>query len=227
MGFIQRAKRALSVFSVLFTAFSLVAMFTPLANILARPLIVEPVLRKADMLVVLGGGAYKNGVLARGSNERLVHGLLLYKKGFAGAIVFSGGSVTNTAKKVFYTITATGHTAVMDVIEADIMRDAAAGLGIPKEAIHVDAVSTNTYTNLVEAGDYMKGKGFKSCLLITSPTHMYRAFGISRKLGLDCYPAPVKDYTQLRTGAIDRVVLLKEVIWEYCALALYKAYGYI
>ena len=50
----------------------IVIMFTPLANYMARPLIVDMELRSVDLVAVLGGGAYRNGILSGASNERLI-----------------------------------------------------------------------------------------------------------------------------------------------------------
>lgn len=56
---------------------------------------------------------------------------------------------------------------------------------------------------------------------------MKRAMGVADRLNLWCAPAPVADYTPYRTAAIERVHLMKDVLWEYLGLVLYRIYGYI
>ncbi|MBI5599243.1 MAG: YdcF family protein [Deltaproteobacteria bacterium] len=220
-------RKTLCFFFFAFTASVLFLMSTPFANFAARGLVVEPEVKKADIIVILGGGAYKNGVLSGASNERLIHGLLLYRQGLAPEIFLSGGSISAVSKKLFHTLSKSEDAAAIDAPEASVMRDISIGLAVPPEHIRVDERSTNTYTNLRAAGSFMRERGFKKCLLVTSPTHMSRAIAVAEKLGVDCSPAPVEDYTRFRTGAFDRLSLAGEVFWEYAALALYKAYGYI
>ncbi len=216
-------------FCFTFTFAVLFLIYTPLANLMARPLIVEEELRKADIIVVLGGGAYRNNVLNRASNERLLHGLILYRGGYAPRIIFSGGGVQGLSRKLIHTFFGVKppEDLAPEVVEADIMNNLAGGLGVPKEDRAADEASMNTYENLRNVREYMAKNGLKSCLLVTSATHMQRAALIARKLGLRCYPAPVSDYTRYLEEAVERLSLFREVMWEYCGLAIYKLYGYI
>lgn len=202
-------------------------IYTPVANIMARPLILPERLVKSDVIIVLGGGAYENGVLGAPSNERLLRGLLLYKRGNAPAIIFSGGAITSASIKIMHTLTASDDRSSIDAPEAAVMYDTAVALGIPPETMAVDARSTNTYENLKDVKNLMAKNGQKTCLLVTSSTHIIRSMLIAEKLGMDCAPAPVKDTTQLRRSITDRLSLFHSVLWEYTGLALYKVYGYI
>ncbi|MDO8426205.1 MAG: YdcF family protein [Deltaproteobacteria bacterium] len=219
--------KILKGFCVGFTVTALFIMYTPVANLLAKRLTIEPEPRKADLIAVLGGGAYINGVLGGASNERLVHGLLLYKQGFANRIIFSGGTIASRSKKLMHTLFRSNDSSGVDISEADIMDDIARKLGVPENQSVSDPLSTNTYENLTDIREYMQRNGLKTCILVTSPTHIYRAYSVAKKLGMDCSPAPVKDYTSLRTSGLERLSLLREALREYAALALYRAYGYI
>lgn len=214
-------------FSIAFTFLALAVMFTPLSNLMATGLTMPEDLKRSDVAVVLGGGAYGNGVLGKASDERLVRGLLLYKDNYSARLFFSGGTVLTPVNKILHTVFGTPAAGDSGVAEADIMEEIALKLGVPGKDVAVDDGSTNTYENLKETKKYMGGKGLKSCLIVTSPTHMKRAALVARKLGMDFHPAPVPDYTILRTSAADRIVLFREVIWEYAGLALYSYYGYI
>ena len=181
------------------------------------------------MIAILGGGAYRNGILSGASNERLLHGLRLYKSGLAGKVIFAGGSVLKPSQKISETVEGGEkrgpHTP--DVVEALIMRDVSLSLGMDKSDLSIDADSLNTYENLRSIKEHMSERNMTSCLLVTSPTHMYRAIKVSRRLDMECAPAPVGDYTAYIGSPIGRLSLMRAVIWEYAAIVLYKSFGYI
>jgi len=224
----KRLNTSIRWFSSAFTAVFLIIMFTPVANYAAKTLIVRhPEPGAADIIAVLGGGAYKNGVLGSASSERLIKGLILFKSGNAPRIIFSGGTIIEPSRKFMHTVFKRDRSVAIGIQESEIMRDTALIFGVPDEAAEADPASTNTYENLVNISAYMNDKGLKKCILVTSPTHMLRALLVSKALKLDCDAAPVDDYTAQRSGALDRLSLFREVLWEYAALALYKVYGYI
>jgi len=223
----KKVKNIIIWLSIGFTAAMLSVMFTPLANMMAKPLVIdETPLQKTDVIAVLGGGAYPNGVLGGASNERLLRGLILYRQGYGKTVIFTGGSVNSMRDKLGHTVL--GSRAEMTVIgESVLMRQAALGLGMSEADTVFDDRSLNTYENLVFVRAYMEEKGLESVTIVTSPTHMRRAELIAKKLGLKFQSAPVADYTEYRRGAIDRLSLFREVLWEYLALVLYSIYGYI
>ncbi|MFZ3072341.1 MAG: YdcF family protein [Thermodesulfobacteriota bacterium] len=227
INWVDGLKALLFGFCAVFTVTVFVFMFTPLANVLAMPLITEPVIKKSDVIVVMGGGAYPNGVLGGTSGVRFLTGLGLYKEGFAPRLFFAGGTISGTSKKIIKTISKSEESGAIDVIESAIMLDTAKKLGIPDASIYADLLSTNTYANLLAVKEFMKKNNLKTCLIVTSPTHMYRSWRVAEKLGLGCSPAPVPDYTKDILISTMRLHLLREVLWEYAALALYRAYGYI
>ncbi|MBI5970081.1 MAG: YdcF family protein [Deltaproteobacteria bacterium] len=214
-------------FCFAFTVAFLVIMYSPAANMLAAPLIMPQSLIKTDLIIVLGGGAYANGTLGGASNERLIHGLLLYKDGWAPRIMFSGGTIIDPARKILRSVSGEEGITAVSVVEASIMKDISARLGIPQRLVAADARSASTYENLRNAKAYMDEKKLKTCLVVTGPTHMLRASLTAKKLGMGFYPAPVANYTGHRTSAFERVGLLGEVMWEYAGLVLYKIKGYI
>jgi len=213
-------------FAFTFTLGMLLVMYTPLSNWLARPLVVEEGLRKADLIVVLGGGSYRNS-LTGASSERLLRGLILYREGYAPRIIFSGGAPEGLSRKLLHTVLGIKPRAKTQSSEADLMGNAASSLGVPDKDRAIDEAALDTYENLVNVRKYMSESGLKTCLIVTSPTHMRRAELIARKLGLECYPAPISDYTGEMKGPFERLALFKETVWEYGGLAIYRLYGYI
>ncbi len=223
---VKRLKKSARILFVLSAVVLLAVMFTPLPNMLARPLVVSgPAPSGAGLIAVLGGGAYPNGALGSSSNERLIKGVLHYKRGHAGKIVFTGGMVEGAFGKLGNTVF--GARPAEPLPEASVMGGIAREFGIPPEDLAVDQGSLNTYENLRFVKAYMEEKGLKTVMIVTSPTHMKRASLVAEKLGLAYIPAPVEDNTPYRTSAIDRLALTREVMWEYLGIALYRMYGYV
>lgn len=223
----KKGGKALVWLSVAFTVFAFVVMFTPLVNWMARPLVVEEDITKADLIVVLGGGAYRTGRLSDASLERLVRGLELYRGGYAPEVLLSGGTVPNSAVKVYRTVSGVNLGGGGVVAESEIMRNYALALGFPPEDLAVDAASTNTYGNIIATIGYMEERGYETVLVVTSATHMKRAMMIADRLGVEAMAAPVKDWPRYRKSPLQRLILLREVLWEYGAFVLYRAYDYI
>lgn len=226
MRLIKSVGKFIKCFAVVFTVSALVIMFTPLANIMAGRLTVPEDLKRSDIIVVLGGGAYNNGSLGRASNERLLRGLLLYRDGYAPRMLFSGKTILKPSRKIFNTLFGGNAALDTDVAESFVMENIALKLGLPEDDLFADPLSTNTYENLREAKKRMDAMGIKTCLLVTSPTHMLRASLVAKKLGISFRPAPVADYTPYRSSALERLNLFREAVWEYLGLVVYKVYGY-
>lgn len=225
---LKSVKKAAKWSSLAFTAVSLIIMFTPVANWLASPLIVEagpP--RTTDVIAVLGGGAYPNGVLTGSSNERLIRAIILYREGRAPRMVFTGGKVVDVATKLNYTVLGAKREDKSRFVEAGLMRDIAVGMGVLPTVCVVEDESLSTFENLRNLKALMEKERWKSVTLVSSPVHMRRSVMAASKLGMDFTPAPAMDATVHKTGAIARVHLMREVLWEYAALGLYWFRGQV
>jgi uncharacterized SAM-binding protein YcdF (DUF218 family) len=62
--------------------------------------------------------------------------------------------------------------------------------GVPSAAILIEDRSTTTYENAHYSAAILRHKGIQHVLLVTSASHMPRAFASFRKQGLDVLPAP-------------------------------------
>lgn len=225
---LKAVKKALKWASFAFTFVSLIVMFTPVANWLAAPLLVEegpP--GKTDVIAVLGGGAYSNGVLGAASNERLIRSVRLYREGRAPRIVFTGGKVVGVASKLSHTVLGAKGEVEARFVEAGLMRDIAVGMGVPTDACIVEDESLSTFENLRNLKALMERHGWKKAALVSSPVHMRRSVMTAKKLGVDFIAAPAMDATMQKTGPLARVHLMREVLWEYAALGLYWVRGQV
>lgn len=227
-GVLKTVKKAVSRACFAFTGLALVVMFTPLANWLATPLLVEEGPQEAtDIIAVLGGGAYANGVLGSASNERLIKAVLLYNEGRAPKLVFTGGKVVGVASKLNHTLLGAKNVEKARFAEAALMRDIAVGMGVPQTDCVVEDESLSTYENLKNLKALMERQGWSSAAIVSSPVHMRRAAMAAGRLGMDFTPVPAMDATFCKTGPLARVHLMREVLWEYAAFGLYWLRGQV
>ncbi|MEI7788313.1 MAG: YdcF family protein [Chlorobiaceae bacterium] len=105
--------------------------------------------KKSDVIVVLGGD---NGLRVRKGAE-------LYKAGYASHVILTG------IDERFYRANHPNWR------ERRMM-----GLGIPKNAIQVDAKSTTTWEEAENTSDTMEEKGWNSALVVSDPPHMLRLY---------------------------------------------------
>ncbi len=224
---VKKIKKPFLYFCVVFTGFIFLIAFTPIANLMAGGLIVSPLVKKSDVIAVLGGGVYKNGVLTSATSERVLRGFLLYKKGYSDKLFFTGATIKELDKKVISSAGGTTDNKDIYALEGQTMFDTVYAMGIPPESIAYDDRATHTYANMVELKKYMEINKFSTCMIVTSPTHMYRSILAARKAGLSCSAAPVEDYTGEITSSVGRISLFYTVLWEYAGLVFYKLYGYI
>lgn len=228
MPFRKALKKTARWFCYCFTVASLAVMLTPLPNWLASHLVVDegqPV--RTDLIAVLGGGAYANGVLGGASNERLIKGVVLYREGRAPKLIFTGGSVLGVGAKLGHTVLGVDSASSSRFAEAVLMREAAVRMGLPERDCLVEANSLSTFENLVNLKAYMDRQGLKRVTLVSSPLHMKRVELAAGRLGMDCYLSPAPDATMHKTTPIARVHLMRDVLWEYAALGLYWVRGQV
>ena len=139
--------------------------------------------RAADAIVVLGAAAYDT----RPSpvfTERIRHGVDLYERGYAGALVFTGGY---------------GDGARFS--ESQVARTFALRAGVPEDAILIETLSRTTYQNLARTRDLLSDHGLQRVIVVSDPLHMARALRLSRQLGIDAVgsPTPSTRFRSFRT----------------------------
>ncbi len=122
----------------------------------------------ADAIIVLGAAAYD----AKPSpvfEERIRHGLDLYRQGYAPKLIFTGGFGGAGAR----------------FSESQVARRYALKQAIPAQDILIETRSRTTRQNLVEAKRLMDAHGMHRAILVSDPLHMARALRLSRELGID------------------------------------------
>jgi uncharacterized SAM-binding protein YcdF (DUF218 family) len=147
----------------------------------------------SDAIIVLGAAAYD----AKPSpvfEERIRHGIDLYKRGLAPTLIFTGGYGGTGAR----------------FSESQVARRYALRQGVPDKAILIESLSRNTHDNLRQARTLMQQHKLDSVIIVSDPLHMARALRISRDLGIRSVGSPTPT-SRFRSFATRWRFLLQEV----------------
>jgi uncharacterized SAM-binding protein YcdF (DUF218 family) len=159
------------------------ALIQPLESMYA-PLVVTKDI-DAQAIVVLSGGAREASVPGlepepgESSLERLVHGVVLYRK-LRIPLLFVGGS---------------GDPGRPALQEAEAMARTAISIGIPAKDIQVESSARNTFESAKAVKRLLKNS---RVILVTSAYHMKRSVAFFKKQGFDVVPAPTGYRTERR-----------------------------
>jgi uncharacterized SAM-binding protein YcdF (DUF218 family) len=194
----------------LFFLIVLIVAFTPVTSYLLKPLLMKEEIRKADAIVVLGGGLDRGRYLTLESSHRLIRGVQLYHEGQAPKIIFSGG----VSPKV-------------GVAEGAVLAQEAKRMHIPAEDIIIENKSRRTYEQAVEIKKITDPRRWKSLLLVTSCAHMKRAVHAFEQVGFKVYPAPADPLEKNAQGPLERIALFGKIIHEYGGMIYYRIKGWI
>jgi uncharacterized SAM-binding protein YcdF (DUF218 family) len=147
---------------------------------------------KSDVIIVLGCRA--NGETPSLSLEyRLRKALELYRDGYGGYIIVSGGQGSNESFPESY-----------------VMRKWLQSRNVPKDAVIEESLSTNTFENLKNSRRIMEDKNWRTAVIVSNDFHIFRSLFLADRLGLKASGAPAPDvaYTRLyyRTREVASVV---------------------
>lgn len=146
----------------------------------------------ADAIIVLGAAAYD----ARPSpvfEERIRHGLNLYRQGYAPVLLFTGGYGTGAR-----------------FAESQVARRYAMRHGIPESAILIETSSRTTLQNLLQARELMREHRLQRAIVVSDPLHMARALRLCRQLEIEATGSPTPS-TRFRSFQTQWRFLLQEV----------------
>ena len=139
--------------------------------------------------VVLGGYCSwdrdRQSIVFHEAADRLFKAMHLYKTGKVGKMLLSGGTVFKNRNRR---------------AESEVAKEYLLEMGIPDDDIWVENKSRSTYQNAVETAKILKSKKIKNITLITSASHMSRAFRSFKKQGLTIFPYSA-DYRTVKPGS--------------------------
>lgn len=199
---------------------------TPVIGWARQGLVIYAPLVKADAIVVLGGGVRFDGELTDLTLRRLVYALRLFRKGYAPVVILTGGNQEIPA-----------------VPESVHMERIARELGFSSQNFIVETDAKRTSEQARAVAQIVRARQMRSVILVTSPTHSYRALRAFEKVGVNVIPGttdPLRQHRQPSRGhwldgwfaitpweILDRLSTTDAVLYEYLALALYWWNGWI
>jgi uncharacterized SAM-binding protein YcdF (DUF218 family) len=197
--------RALGIAGI---ALFVLTAFTPLPNILDRRTGISGQVEPAEAIVVLGAGLQARGVMSESSLRRALHGIILYRTGFAPLLVFSGPA----GKGGF--------------VEAEVRADMARLLGIAPTALLTEPSAQTTREEALRIAALLQPMGVHIILLVTGQEHMARSQRLFANAGFTVHPAPVDDLGRANTPG-PRLRLMQRVLQEFLARLYYWLAGYL
>lgn len=158
----------------------------------------------ADVIIVLGAAAYD----ARPSpvfEERIRHGLSLYRAGYASKLLFTGGFGSGAR-----------------FAESQVAQRYAQRHDVPAGDILIETVSRTTRQNLLQARGLMQANGMRRAIVVSDPLHMARALRLCDELGIDALASSTPS-TRFRSFHASWKFLLQEVYFFHRDLVMRSA----
>lgn len=204
-----RLARLLGVAALALLLGWVVVVATPLTSAMARGLVREDPVRDTDAIFVLASRLQADGDPTTGAMSRLLGGLELLAEGRAPRLV-----VSEIPDNPSY---------------AALARRWASSFGLEGEILAVGPVQS-TRDEAVAVADLFEERGWRSVLLVTSPTHSRRASAAFERLGLEVVSRPSVE-TRYDVETLDRwderATAFGALLHERLGLAVYRWRGWI
>jgi uncharacterized SAM-binding protein YcdF (DUF218 family) len=162
---------------------------------------------KGDVLIVLGADSVKD-VIGAASYWRSVYAVRVWRDGGFREIIVSGGPGGG------------------DVTTSEQMRAFMVSQGVPAAAIHIETESRSTRENALYSKvltDTTPGRK----ILLTSDFHMFRAYRVFRKAGIELEPRPIPDAGKQIGSWQNRWPVFVNLCAETVKIGYYFARGWI
>ena len=128
--------------------------------------------QQVDAIIVLGAAVWPSERPSPTLNARIQHAIALYRAGYAPRLILSGGLGRYPPS------------------EAEAMRREMVKAGIPNDALFLEDQSHSTEENLGFSKKIMDAHGWRTAIIASDPSHLYRAEIIARDLGIEAYGSP-------------------------------------
>jgi uncharacterized SAM-binding protein YcdF (DUF218 family) len=201
--------RLIQILGIVAVVAFLLTSFTPLPNMLNRWAGIAASLQPAAAIVVLGGGMEGDGVVSTSSLRRAIHGIVLFQRGFAPLLAFSGPAYRQGNRE-----------------EAEVRAEMARLFGVSPSAIATETTALTTREEAARMAALLQPMGVFKILLVTSHAHMPRSQQLFENRGFVVQPAPVEELSDAwRPEA--RVRLVRNIAQELLARTYYRMAGYL
>ncbi|MBE4909911.1 YdcF family protein [Bacillus luteolus] len=129
-------------------------------------------LKKSDAAIVLGAAVW-NDEPSPVFQERINHGIWLYKNGYVTKLIFTGGKSGEDS-----------------YAESEVARVYAIAMNVPDEDILIETESNITEENLYYANMIASKNSLKTFIIVSDPLHMKRAMLMAETIGLEAHSSP-------------------------------------
>ena len=190
LGLIALSMRRPATSSVSRARFILVSAAVSMAFVIGLPLLQMTFFgttdhrRPADAAVVFGARVKPDGTASIVLADRVTTASGLYRDGFVGTIVMTGG------------IESSGFD------ETVVMRDLAEELGVPADAIVLDPGGINTLASVANTSRLFRDRGLDRVLAVSQFYHLPRIKLAYARAGIDVWTVPSRNTSIPRTRAI-------------------------
>ena len=186
-----RARRCLLACAIAFAAISIYGAEYVAARVIAAGF--EPfgaanaVAGRRTVVIVLGSGGHEVedwsgrtfSVMDLSAAARVLETARIFKLIDPALVISSGGN---------------SHTDDERQPTGETMRDALVTLGVPRERILVETASRTTRDEAIVIRPILESQGAQQVVLVTSQTHMRRALGTFRAVGIRAIPAVAQEF---------------------------------
>jgi uncharacterized SAM-binding protein YcdF (DUF218 family) len=148
----------------------------------------------ADAAIVLGASVWGDKP-SPVFEERINHGIWLYKNGYVDKLIFTGGTGDHK-----------------EFSESSIAKDYAIKNSVASEDIYMEEQSTITQENMQFASQIVKEHNLSKVIIVSDPLHMKRAMLMAKDYGLQAYSSPTPT-TRYKTMKSKTEFLAREVFY--------------
>jgi uncharacterized SAM-binding protein YcdF (DUF218 family) len=210
LSFYHHTRKRIIKFATVSILIYLILFYTPFIWFCAKPLKIVDVPRKADIIVVFGGGVGETGSPGKSTIERARYAAQLYNQGLAPQIIFSSG-----------------YNYIYN--DAQNMKLFAISMGVPEEDIILEQKAGSAYENVKFSKDILYKRGWKEILLVSSPYNMRRVSLVFKKIASDInvkyVPVPYSQfYERSRRVKLEQI---RAIVHEYLGIVYYWWKGWI
>ena len=160
--------------------------------------------REAEVAIVLGAATH-DGKVSPVYQERLNHGIRLYKDGYVKKLIVTGGVGEGN-----------------ELSDAYVAKEYAISQGIPEKDILTEDTSTITQENLGNSKVLLDENGYENAIIVSDPLHMKRAMLLAKEAGITAYssPTPTTKYVSLKT----KIPFLAREVFFYIGYKWYRIF---
>jgi uncharacterized SAM-binding protein YcdF (DUF218 family) len=189
-----------AIFAVFVLTMTLV-IFTPIVALWARAYSGPMNRPSGDILILLAAADDYQGEISDSSYWRANFALTVWRTGTFKKFVISGGAGPGIVNFL-------------------------ADNGVRREDMLAEWQSTSTRENALDTLQMLNGMPGRK-VLVTSDFHIFRAFRVFRKLGMDVTPMPVPDVVETRNHRYGRLAGFETMVEESTKIVYYELRGWI